>query len=559
MSIKMKNILKISACILAASVLLTGCIEETFPTDSATESQVTASPFGLSGSVSAIAASMSTPYSYAGSGNNYGFDLGYSGILCVKDAMIYDVICTIPDNTGYDWFSIWTQPSGLGPTNARNTPYTWVCLYNFIKSCNGAIGMLQTAIDESENEASIAEYGTLLGATKAMRAQLYFDLACFYDPLENKYTDVSAVRGLTVPIIDENTTEEEARNTPRATRDELFDFIFSDLDEAETLIAAGGDPAERNLPGLDVVYGIKARAYLWLGGFDATNYAKAAEFAQKAIDTSDCSMLAESEWLNATTGFNTHNHAWMWYLPQAETNISNLVNFIAWRTSEATWGYASMTLPGASTRFYARISDSDWRKKAFIGDDIEAWYAKNSSLTNLPHTSNPNTDWFGAYVGPYSVLKFHPAGGEIYSWNIGNVTDVPLMRIEEMYLIAAEANAQAGDLAAAQKWFKAFIDTRDPGTAVPASARALIDEVIWQKRLEFWGEGVVFNDFKRLNLSLKTGYSKSNIAEGMGFASDGRAPWWNLCIPISEVQRNTALVNNPDPSQTSLKPFVEDM
>lgn len=55
--------------------------------------------------------------------------------------------------------------------------------------------------------------------------------------LDNKYTDVSGVKGLTVPIVDENTTEDMARNNPRVTREAMFEFILRDLDDAEALLA----------------------------------------------------------------------------------------------------------------------------------------------------------------------------------------------------------------------------------------------------------------------------------------------------------------------------------
>lgn len=72
---------------------------------------------------------------------------------------------------------------------------------------------------------------------KLIAPQLYLDLARLYDPLNNKYTDVSGVKGLTVPIVDENTTEDMARNNPRVTREAMFEFILRDLDDAEALLA----------------------------------------------------------------------------------------------------------------------------------------------------------------------------------------------------------------------------------------------------------------------------------------------------------------------------------
>jgi len=41
----------------------------------------------------------------------------------------------------------------------------------------------------------------------------------------------------------------------------------------------------------------------------------------------------------------------------------------------------------------------------------------------------------------YASLKFRPAGGNISDFNIASASAFPLMRIEEMYFIAAEAAA----------------------------------------------------------------------------------------------------------------------
>ena len=112
-----------------------------------------------------------------------------------------------------------------------------------------------------------------MGIAKTFRALCYLDLARLYDALPAKAperpayeTELEAVKGLTVPIVREDTSMEELENNPRVSREEMFKFIFEDLNTAETLLA-NYTPATKNLPSLAVIYGLKARAYLWLGGF----------------------------------------------------------------------------------------------------------------------------------------------------------------------------------------------------------------------------------------------------------------------------------------------------
>lgn len=528
----MKKILKISTLALVSSLALSGCIKETFPTEYTTQDKVSESTTAIQAMINAIPVNMAYPYSVFGSANNYGFDFGYPGMLCATDAATGDVICTSGDEgSGYDWFTYWQAGIIVGPTQLV-CRYPWLCYYTFIKACNDVIGLLH---GDGLNDTQKA----YLGYAKAYRAQLYLDMARLYEPLENEYTKIpESIKGLTVPIIDENTTEDMARNNPRATREDMFKFIFQDLDDAEALLANARSQS-KTVPSLAVVYGIKARAYLWLGGFDQTDYAKAAEYARKAIDASGCTIMTQAQWLDKTAGFNTANSSWMWYLPQSPEGVTNLVNFAAWRSSEATWGYGGKyVFQGVTTRFYERMSNTDWRKRAFVGPD--ASYADYSGLTNL------TAEQFEA-LPPYANLKFHPGSGETATFKVGNVTDIPLMRVEEMYLIEAEATAHT-NAATGRSMLMSFMASRDPNYSIPA-ARELIDEIIFQKRVELWGEGIVFYDFKRLDYGIETGYPGTNAASDCRFATNGIAPWWNFCIPEVEYQQNSVLreQNNPDP------------
>ena len=547
---KMNNIYKFLAMVLCAAVVATGCVKETFPTDGATQEQVSESTTALESLVGAIAVNMAYPYSAFGSDENMGFDFGYPGMMCALDACTGDVICTAGDDAaGYDWFWYWERGTMLGPTMTI-CPFFWNTYFAFMKSCNDVIGLVDM------NKANLSSGEKLsLGSAKAIRACFYLDMARQFEALEvtdeaaaGKY-DISEVKGLTVPIIDENTSEEKARKNPRAKRDKMFEFILKDLDDAETLL--DGLSVKKTIPSKAVVYGLKARAYLWLGQFDESYknvktgmeaYQEAAKYARLAITESGATIMTEGEWLNPTSGFNKANNAWLWYLPQTAEGITNLVNYIAWRSSEATWGYGGkFVFEGVTNNFYNRMSESDWRRKAFVGASPAAWYKQYSSLTNLTE------EQFMEKVPPYANMKFHPANGNTVSYTIGNVTDVPLMRVEEMYFIEAEAIAQYNE-AEGKRLLEEFMTHRNPKYSANGVSD-LIDEIIFQKRVELWGEGIVFYDFKRLNMGIQNGYTGTNVPSDSRVNVSGRAPWWNFCIPESEVNQNLALQdkNNPNP------------
>jgi hypothetical protein len=127
------------------------------------------------------------------------------------------------------------------------------------------------------------------------------------------------------------------------------------------------------------------------------------------------------------------------------------------------------------------------------------------------------------------------------------------MRVEEMYFIEMEAVAQT-DLASAKSLLETFMDYRVTDGSYVCEASDLetfIDEMLFQKRVEFWGEGVVFHDYKRHGKGILRGYPGTNEAAVYAFNCEGRSPQWNIVVTNAEYQYNDAIdsaTNNPDPS-----------
>ena len=541
----MNKIVKISAISALAALSLVGCIEEDVPTKVVTADQAAASDAALEAMVGAIPVSM---IAIDGARQDLHCDFGYPSLLVVYDALCGNVLSVGGDaNSGYDWFSSYASGAGLAPNYTR--PYAiWTNYFNFLKSANDVISTINAG---GELSASSMPY---MASAKAFRALYYLDMARLYEPLANDYSDISNVEGLTLPYISETTSEDEARNNPRLSREEMFAKIFEDLDAAEQLYLTEGVviPTDKVNPSLAVVYGLKARAYLWLGATDASNYAKAAEYARRAIDESGCTIMGEADWTNPTAGFNTPNNSWMWYLPQSAESVSNLLNYVAWLSPEATYGYGALTQMGVMNSTYDRLSDSDFRKKLMIGADCN--YSDYKDVTLIPESN-----WeANKSIYPYANIKMRPGGGKINDDKTGNVTSVVTMRVEEMYLIEAEAVAHT-DAAAGAALLKTFMANRDDAYIFAGSTSdEVVEEIIFQKGIEFWGEGVVFFDIKRLGLGMHTGYEGTNVATASRFDIDLRAPWWNMPIPESEETQNPALqgLNNPNPTE-KVDPWLE--
>ena len=576
----MKNILIKSIAILSAAFIAAGCIEETFPTGSTvTSEQLEASPNALQYLVNGIPSAMMASGT-AGYASAYGYhaDFGLPGIHLMTESMLEDF--TISGELGYFWFGAFFQNTAMG-ADYIYPAYFWDCYYGWIKLANDIIARAGEVTDETDQTVINA-----LGQAYAYRAMCYLDLARLYEPKDNKYAPVSEdIKGLTVPIVTEATTEEIAKYNPRADREQMYDFIFSDLQMAEKYLSAT-DNSYTN-PTLGAVYGMYARAYVELGAaddkIDRNAYEKAYEYADLAIKTSGKTPLTWQQWMDPQTGFNSgnSNNSWIWGLTLSVENASNIITNVAHLAPEAVWGYSILSLPSVNKALYDRISYDDFRIMSWL-DPEYTWHPghENYNPSNSyqfagmddPLAGFEQWNIYTAYdyflsqgAAPYVNLKFRPAGGQCVEYTEGNIADHVLMRVEEMYFIQIEAALRkktASGLDAAKKLLNEFMQTYRYSSydcSSITSETAFIQEMMLQKRIEFWGEGILFFDYKRLNQGITRGYNGTNFPAVARFNTDGRSPQWNVVITRSEYQSNTALnqeLNNPDPTEL-LVPWSE--
>ncbi|MCM1503666.1 MAG: RagB/SusD family nutrient uptake outer membrane protein [Muribaculum sp.] len=552
---------------------LTGCLEEFTPTTGALGEQIeNVDKSGLSNAVSAYMnhASMS------GDGGSV-YDIGFMGFAIWRDAMTADLPAY---KTDFDYYTVFGYQTQLG--NYALESFFWRRYYSLIQKTNLVMG-----VSDPENDDDKRYVGNAL----AYRAMAYMDMARYY---EVRRTDVASydqraesVKGLTVPIVTENTTDAEGRDNPRAPYYEMYRFILTDLNLAERCLANVHAASSKVDACLGVVYGLKARFYLDLGsrytlypdelakqtesesaeslsGYDkfglttAKDYlSEAARYARLAI-AEGFQPLSESEWFNPQTGFNSANQSWMWCIALSPDDpiATSFVwqSFPSYMTPEASWGIATPQY-GASRMvdadLFSTIPSNDWRKTTWIApDDVadeEAYKTKYARGTSLGFDT-----WskLGAYVG----LKFHPAGGDCNNSTSGNAVSLPLMRVEEMYYIEAEAVARTSGVAAGAQLLTEFVNGNrcsDGRYSAPSSSlEAFIDEIFKQKRIEFWGEGLILWDYRRLEKAIVRGYLGTNHYSEFCFNSypNAVAPWTILYIPDSERNYNRAMVLNPDPS-----------
>ncbi len=518
----------------ASSLMTTGCIEETFPTSGATEDQLGASAKATEALVWAMPAYLNTPLSHAE--NHY--EWGYGAMMHIRDVMTTDFAVVA---SGYDWFSSWAMNEGQSNNNIY-PQYIWNFYWKSIQTTNNLIA----AIDE--NDATSNQLG-MLGNGLAFRAMYYLDMAQMFEFLPSDIYP-SGVNGsgndvtnYTVPIVREGMTEADARNNPRVTRAEMAEFILGDLNKAEQYITKSPFAGNKALPDLACVYGLKARCYMWLAGdsADVANLTKAKEAARMAINLGG-SPMSKDDCLSTTAGFNTLA-CWMWgsqMVAEDDCVKTGIINWTSWMSNETDFGYASAGAYNMiDASMYNRMSDTDFRKLMWKAPAGTALDGKSQWLKPAYAESTP----------VYGSLKFRPANGAYQTPNEGAVSAYPLMRVEEMYFIEAEAAIRLGE--GTDLLVDFMTKYRDPEYVCRATApEDVLDEVVFQKRVELWGEGHVFFDYKRLNKSVTRGYAGTNHQDATRFNTDGRPAWMSFSIVRTEENNNAALKNweNPDPS-----------
>lgn len=533
----MKKITKILALSVLSAVALTSCIKETFPQDNyATSDQVAESSAAMEASVNGIPAAMSQGYLVYGD-QVHETDMAFPQFMIAFTELLGDMY-PLGSNSGYDWYRNYNTFDRAYGDNSYFAYLPWFTCYQFIKGANDVIGAVDVTSDSITPTVR-----ALAGMAYAFRAFDYYLLTIMYEPKENIYTDCSSVLGLTVVRVDDKTDPAASKNNPRMTHQEVTEFMLSDLQIAEDCLK---DYAVTNTlyPSLAVVYGIRAKVHMW-----DEDYANAALYARKAIDAFGGSPVTAAQWNDVNSGFNTVNQAWMWSIKYSAEEMGNLCNFIGWMSGEADWGYSSLTRPSIDKSLYDSIADDDFRKYSFLDPAKYDYYNYQTCR---------DKDYINEAPACLS-LKFRCLGGDWENYQTGGAVELPVMRVEEMYLLEAEAVGMSQGVAQGTALLNDFMKNyRQPSyNFAAANARELQLEVLKQERIEFWGEGWGFPNAKRIRPGVIQNYEGTNAPSDI-FKINCKdiKPNWNFVIPISEIQANSALEghNNPDPTGTVVGP-----
>lgn len=527
--------LAVAGVALASS--LTGCYDmDTLPmdqylTDGQKDAAREANPALTRAGIAGIAAMFSNFGQVLG--EDAHDDFGVPALMLGLDCRGVDMVSPY---IGYNWFRTFMAFSDCN-VNSDATNMAWNYYYRQILACNSAIG----STDAQSDDPTIQFY---LAQALAMRANAYFNLAQIYQFTYKGNEEKPCV----MLITESNQAEVLERGCNRATVAQVYALITSDLDRAIDLIAESGLSPEQVLEAnpkrfvsLAAAYGLRARVNLVKQEWQA-----AADDADNAIAHFSGSPLSMTE--AAQPGFGTLSAAnWMWGIAISETDdvvSTGIVNFPS-HMGSLNYGYASVGAWRLINRaLFDRIPSTDVRKGWFLDEN-----GQSSNLTERQQDYCSTKS-----IPPYAQVKFAPYG-DLLGTTV-NACDVPLMRIEEMYLISAEATAMAGGDGASI--LNPFVQTyRDPQFSVSGSGQEVQEACFQQRRVEFFGEGLINFDYMRLNKPYNRvggGFEPNycyNIAPG--------DPVLILPIPNSEINGNKLFLSGANNSPAPMPSPVQDV
>lgn len=463
------------------------------------------------------------------------YDFGYASTMMMMDASGQDEPSQV---SGYNWYN---KPLRFvdRTANSETTYFIWNQCYKNIKVANDVLKSV-----DLENLSDVAK--SYVGQAYAMRAFEYFTLIQLYQFTYKGHEDAAGV-----PLVTEKTTEAEANNNPRAAVKDVYKQIMDDLNIAiDYLTDSRSAKSEINR---QVAYGLRARVNLVM-----QNWSDAAADAKKAAE----GYTPLSKEAAAAPGFNDVSASnWIWGNIVDESNDivqTGILNFPAMMCSFTGNGYSpTYACRMINSKLWKEIPSTDVRKGWWIDENLNSSIVDSKYVVHQKDEDeegnvvkylavyNQTGDEVADITEPYTNVKFgaykNQYGNEL------NACDIPLMRVEEMILIQAEATAMGGNVEEGKRILEDFVRTyRDPSYTCNASTAEGVQDAVWfQRRVELWGEGFSFTDLLRLKKPLdRTG---ANYEVSVRFNLPAESPIFLYLIPEDEENHNEALVGNNNP------------
>jgi len=508
----MKKLFKYMFVGTLACGMLASCAEdslETAPTTSMSGTSLMANGNAALVPLNGIYRSMYTAGWSTGGNTHQCF--GISAYNLMADVMGDDMIMGA-QGSGWFWFDCVYNVKARYTTTSWRSYDLWNAYYTWISNANYILAAEETMEGTSE------ERGYALGQAYAIRAYSYYMLAQSFARTYKGHESEPCC-----PIYTEPTTA-DTEGQPRSTVQAVYDLIVSDMNKALEYLE-GTSRKHISHIGYDVALGLQARIALTM-----EDWATAKSAAEAAIAASGCKILPVESFMG-TNDADADNVMW------AADIIADQSGMYASFFSHMSTGvsYGSSARKQINKELYAKMGATDSRL---------AWWDPTDS---------------GNGEGGYQQKKFEFS--DLQTW----MGDYIWMRVEEMYLTAAEAACRMGDEATAKQHLMALMSQRDKsytcdhlsGTAMGKLTNdwtgSLLEEITIQRRIELWGEAGRIYDIRRYKQGFRRTAEQGWPAAAMlsGRPTDNPESWmWVLTIPQAEFDGNANMDGTKDQNPT---------
>lgn len=362
--------------------------------------------------------------------------------------------------------------------------------------------------DAVEAKAKIEQYAA---ESKVLRALAHFDLVRIYG---KPYTEDQGA-SLGVPLVTE--VLESNAKPARSTVAEVYTQVVKDLTEAISSNAL----ATETEPGYVSVWGAKAilsRVYLNMG-----DYANALSVAEDIIKNSGAALWTRDQYFKAWDASTPNESEFLFRLNVAGSTDNNDLNGIG--NLQQRDGYKEMV----ATKKFVDMLTSDPK-------DV-----RNNMF--LPATATEEVKIYG--TNKVFLNKLRGQGG-----NLRNVTIVPIIRLSEVYLTAAECAFRNNDKTKAVEYLNDLVKNRTTTVASLATVDNItLERILIERRKELIGEGQRYFDALRNNETITRytseadkGWHKTLSKEAQSFNRDFYKAI--AAIPQAEINANPNIKQN---------------
>lgn len=373
-------------------------------------------------------------------------------------------------------------------SSTSSSNVAWKSPYIVIGRANRIIAAAEGGAlsDAAEAKATIDQYAA---EAKVLRALAHFDLVRIYG---KPYTEDQGA-SLGVPLVT-GVLESNAKPA-RSTVAEVYTQVVKDLTEAISSNAL----ATETEPGYVSVWGAKAilsRVYLNMG-----DYANALSVAEDIIKNSGAALWTRDQYFKAWDASTPNESEFLFRLNVAGSTDNNDLNGIG--NLQQREGYKEMV----ATKKFVDMLTSDPK-------DV-----RNDMF--LPATAAKEVATYG--TNKVYLNKLRGQGGDLR-----NVTIVPIIRLSEVYLTAAECAFRNNDKTKAVEYLNDLVKNRTTTVASLATVDNItLDRILIERRKELIGEGQRYFDALRNNETITRytseadkGWHKTLSKEAQSFNRD---------------------------------------